>query len=132
MLSGLPWGRSSLFRNDVLGQFPANPVTHVLNEMFTLDGTPQGVVYQSLVSAFTGNCLVAGNDRRIEHDANAQLRDSSPYGCLPFGTAYNLLADSETGAIEICLRQRGCLVFRSSQRFGSRGPFHGHLPFASK
>jgi hypothetical protein len=88
MLSGLPWGRSSLFRNRVLGQFLANRVTHVLNEMLTLDGTPQGVVNQSLISAFTGNCLVAGNDRRIEHDANALLRDSSTYGCLPFGTAY--------------------------------------------
>src|ERR1700682_1444204 len=124
MLSGLPWGRSSLFRNDVLGQFPANPVTHVLNEMFALDGTPQGVVDQSLVSAFTGNRLVAGNDRRIEHDANALLRDSSTYRCLPVGTAYNLLAGSETGSIEIRLRQWGCLVIRSSQRFGSRCLFH--------
>ncbi len=121
MLSGLPWGGSSLFRNRVLGQLLANRVTHVLNEMFTLDGTPQCVVNQSLVSAFTGNCLVAGNDRRIEHDANALLCDSRAYGCLPFGAAYLLLADSETGDIEICLRQRGCLVFRSSQRFGSRG-----------
>src|ERR1700730_4497317 len=124
MLSGLPWGRSSFFRNRVLGQFLANRVTHTLDEMFTLDGTPQGVVNQSLVSAFTRNCLVAGNDRRIEHDANALLRNSSTYGCLPFGTAYNLLADSETGTIEISLRQQGCLVFRSSQRFGSRGLFH--------
>jgi hypothetical protein len=44
MLSGLPWGRSSLFRNRVLGEFLANRVTHVLNEMFTSVGVSDNVI----------------------------------------------------------------------------------------
>jgi len=43
-----------------------------------------------------------------------------------------LRANAVYGAVEFRLRQRRRLIFRSSQHFGSRCPFHCHRPFASK
>jgi hypothetical protein len=91
-----------------------------LNEMFPFKGTPQGVIDRSLVSAFTGNFLVASDDRRIEHNADALLRDSSTARLSAIRFGLHFAGRYGNGRPQIRLRQSGRFVFRSSQRFGNR------------